>query len=507
MSVGAVLVRTVSLDAARADFHFDGETLAVTDILLAQGDSLARGSYTMNAKTLDFRFLLAGALRPAGISGWFQDWWPRFWENFDFSGGVPRADVDVRGRWRDPLSASVYVGVDAPKPVVRDVSFERVRTSLFIRPDFYDSLELIADRSEGQARGRFTRIHTRDQPGFRWMDFEVKSNLNLHEGARLFGKAGLEIVEPFAFEVPPLLTIKGEMDGPASVSGPHERIDIDVQSTGSFAFFGFPLSDLTCTALVRDDTIELPSIRVGFAQGLTEGHATVSGEAENRQLSLSADLKGAKLGDAIRLLEEFGAQRSGEKPSPQSRFQQRIAPGTLDLHVTATGLYKDPYSYVGSGHAEIRGAEFAQINLLGALSQALRGNSVLGFTSWSLDTATTRFSIEKQRLVFSDVQITGPSAKLEAHGYYAMDQRAMNFSSKFYPFEQGKTLLASAVDLVLTPVSAALELKLSGALDNPKWYFSYGPTGLLRKLAGTSDQAAPPAPAETKAPPMLLRRN
>jgi hypothetical protein len=139
---------------------------------------------------------------------------------------------------------------------------------------------------------------------------------------------------------------------------------------------------------------------------------------------------------------------------------------------------------VGGGTADLRGAELAQINLLGSLSAALRGNSMLGFTSWDLDTVHTHFDMLEGRIDFPDLVATGASAKLDAHGSYFLGPKTINFHAKFYPFDRGKNLLANAVDLVLTPLSAALQLKLTGDLADPKWFFEYGPTNLFRKLSG-----------------------
>jgi hypothetical protein len=505
LDAGHVDVRNVILDAARARLKYEGGRVEVSDIVLAQGESIARGSYTMDAKTLDFRFLLKGSLRPIGIAGWFGKWWPNFWSNFNFEAAVPKADVDIQGRWREPHVVNVFVSVDAAQPTVRTVEFDRVRTTLFVRPQFYDALEVIGDRPEGQARGWFTRTGD-DSPGLGRIDFGFRTSVDLHDGARIFAPVGPEIVSPFRFSKTPRLSLNGWIE--SRQGRPRgEDVDIEVQSTGDFWFFEFPLADLNCTAKLTDGDISVQNLRLNFAGGDATGQARVAGKAPDRRLSFDGKLNGATLGDAIRILEEFGAKRRGQPPSPESRFQQRVAPGKLDLQATAEGLYQDPYSYVGTGNAELRGAELAEINLLGALSQALRGNSVLGFTSWSLDTAKANFTIERNQLDFSDLVITGPSAKLDAKGVYALDTKTMNFNAKFYPFDRGKTFLANAVDLMLTPVSAALELKLAGTLDKPKWYFAYGPTSLLRKLTG-SEQPKPEEDAAKKPePPLMLRRS
>lgn len=511
LSVDKVVARDVPLDHVEADLLYEGQSVQVSNIVLLQGENLARGSYSMDTATLDYRFLLEGKLRPVGIAGWFHEWWPHFWGNFDFTVAPPQADVDVQGRWRAPHLSTVYVFADCNSPIIRGVPFDRVRTTLFIRPDFYDGIELSVTRGAGKARGRFTRSVDLDKHGFRWMDFEVDSDLELQESARLFGQSGVEIVEPFIFEKPPRLKLKGHLEGEASPAGEHENVDIEVASSGEFHFFDFPLSDLSCHATVQDHNIDVTGLKVRFAGGDAQGSAHVTGRGDSRRLSFDAALQSANIGDAIRILEEYSAKRRGEKPASASKFQQRIASGKLDLRASAQGLYKSAYSFTGSGTAELRGAELASINLFGSLSEAFRDSAVLGFTSWRLDSAKTTFTIEREKLVFPDLRMTGPTARLDAHGAYWLDAKSIAFNAKFYPFDQGKTLLANAIGLVLTPVSAALELKLAGSLDQPKWFFAYGPTNFIRKLTGTSDgpppeEAEKPAAEHTQSPPTLLRR-
>jgi len=512
VSTGPAVAGSVPITAFQGDFTYGHDELNVTDIRLQQGENLARGSYWMNIKDNDFSFLLTGRLRPIGISGWFDDWWPNFWGNFDFAASIPVADVAVVGQWGKPYLTTVFVHADVARTGVRSIPFDTVRTTMFIRPNFYDALELKVTQGDRSAQGTFTRAVdlSRDEDALRSMDFDVTSNLDLTETAKIFGQEGIETVQPFTFANPPSLELLGHVDGPASARGSHRLVHIGLKSSGAFSLFEFPLENLSFHGIVRDHDIDLNDVQVSFAGGQALGRAYLSGPEAERRLSFDCAIEGANIGDTIDTLEQFFAKQRGEPPSPNSKFQQQISDGRLNLQLAAQGLYSDPLSFNGHGSFELGGAQLARINLLGLLSQLLSKSPLFSFTALQLNNARSSFSLDHQRVDFPDFKITGNSAAIEAKGSFMLDKKLMDFSAKVYPFEQGKTLLASAAGFVLVPFSNALELKLSGTLDQPNWRFAYGPTNILYNITGTKppepDPNQPEPDKTRKLPPIYLQR-
>jgi len=512
LSSGPLVGGSVPIDDIQGDISYSNNELAATDIFLHQGENRARGSYWMNTKTLDYRFLLTGQLRPPDIGGWFSGWWGRFWNHFDFAVSVPVADVTVGGRWGLPHTTTLFVGVDVTRPAIQGVMFDHVRTAMFIRPEFYDAVEIKVTKENRSAQGSFTRSVdlTRDEDALRAMDFDLTSNLDLAETAKMFGDVGSETVEPFTFANPPSLQLTGHIDGPASTKGSHRSIQIALNSAGAFALYDFPLSDLSFHGRIRDTDIDLNDVQVSFARGQAQGRAYLSGPESERRLSFDCAIKDANIGESINTLEQFFAKQRGEAPSPNSKFQRQLADGSLSLQLAAQGLYRDPLSYRGQGGFELSGDQLARINLFGALSQLLSKSSLFSFTALQLKAARASFSLDRQQLDFPDLKITGTTAAIETKGSFLLDRKIMDFSAKVYPFEQGKTLLANAVGFVLVPLSNALELRLSGTLDQPNWRFAYGPTSFIYSITGTKPSEAPPIPSAKdtprKLPPIYLRR-
>lgn len=506
---GPVGVEDVELDGAAGELFLRGTELNVENIRLLAGDSEARGSYSMDTQSREFRFLLHGRLRPPAIAGWFGPWWNSFWEHFDFSAGEPpRANVEVAGRWGRPFDTRVFVYAAANNAAINNVPLDYVRTRLFVRPGFFDGLEVVARKGEGVAQGTFTRSQDVRQHALNYQTFDVVGDVDPHEAARIFDPIGSKIVAPFVFERPPSLTIQGRITGAASPEGAGYEARVKINSPAPLRFFEFPLSHLTATAVVNNDEITVDPLRVGFAGGIAQGRARLTGEGEQRRLGFDAALDNASLGEAIYRLEEFGARRRGEAPPERSRLQEKLASGRLGVRLSGDGNADDPYSFIGSGSGEVVGAELAEIKLLGGLSDALRAVR-LNFASLRLTDAQANFKLLRNQLDFPEFKISGPTAVLDLTGRYRLDLHMMDFNAKLSPYELSRNPLANAVDFVLTPFSNILELKLTGSLDQPQWRFTYGLSSFFRSLSGKHDefeQETSTDPARNQPPPLLRRR-
>jgi hypothetical protein len=500
---GPVIARSVALEAASARFAWAGSRLRVSDVVLKTPGSRAQGSYEMDTKTQAFRFLLAGTLQPGDINGWFRDWWPRFWTNFDFADSVPRAGVEVAGFWGKPLATAVFVAVEGEDAGLRGVALDQVSARLFIRPGFVDVLDFNARIGEHWARGRFVRIAESGTGLLRELEFAVTSDLAVAEAAQLAGPAIVRAVAPFVFEHPPQIRAVGRIEGPASPVGEHQRITLSGESQGAAAFYGFPVRNLRFTARVDDDDVHVDDIAAVFAGGDLRGQATLQALSGEQRLGFDAVLTAAELGRSIQTVEDYSSARAGRAPSPQSRFQQKIAAGRLDLALSAEGTARDIFSFNGTGNAQISGAELGEINMLGILSALLR-RTLLNFSTLQLDAARANFTLEGRKLAFSEVKITGPQAALDAQGDYFLDTKAVAFTSKIYPFQESRGIIGSAVGAVLAPFSQVLEVELTGQLAKPDWAFVLGPTNLLRSILGIepdSRESVPPPSSEPTPPP------
>lgn len=495
-------VRGVTLDTARGRIEFDGERLFAPNAFATIGRNFARGSYEQHVSTREFRFLLDGELRPMDISGWFREWWPNFFRQFEFPIAPPVASVDVRGIWREGPRTSVFVAADARGPAIRGASFDRVRTKLFVRPGFFDGLALDGTQGSGAVRGTFTFINEPGAAGWRSFEVAAESTLPLDTARAIGGPFAVKLLAPYALAAPAEVRVRGKFEGPGSPRGRHQQARIEAQTVGAFRFFHFPLEDVAFTALLDDNDLTLEKFTSRFAGGTATGHARIDGIGGKRQLTFDANIKDAALGRVAAALEEFFARRESRTETPPGKFVQEKANVKLDLAATGVGDYANPFSFQGSGHTVLQGAEIGEVPLLGALSE------LFTFTALKFTSARSTFRIEGPRLVFPEVEIRGSGSAIDAHGVYALDRRLLDFKAKVFPFQDSSNVLKTVVGAVLSPFANALEVKLTGNLQKPQWSFVLGPTNFLRSLAVDPEREPtpkPPAPNATPANPPAVQ--
>jgi hypothetical protein len=321
--------------------------------------------------------------------------------------------------------------------------------------------------------------------------FDLTTDLDPARLTPLLGPAGADLIEPYHFTEPPRLTLSGRLEDETTAGWVHTTADLGVVATGDFAFYGFPLRDLTAHVQVRDAAVELPALAFGFAGGQVAGKAREwTDPAHGPRLAFTANLTGANLGGAIQTLENFSAAQPGPPAPAASKFQQRLATGTLNLELTAEGAPSRPLRLQGQGHASITGADLGQIQLFGLLSDMLN-HTLLNFSSLSLDTMQADFTLDGEKIAFPDkLSLSGPRANLDATGEYHLDSKQLDFMVKIQPFQGNRSLFGDALNLVINPIETVLKVKLQGTLEQPDWVFVLGPTSLLRKLTGALDSSA-----------------
>lgn len=502
-AAGRAVAGRVPFDRAAAVLDYDpaGKSLRADDLLLVQGDSLAAGSYAMDTETLAYRFLLAGPFRPASINNWFSGWWTGFWGNFAFGLHPPGADVDIQGVWRESERTTVFVRADSDRMRLRELDLDSLHTRLVVSAGAFDILGFQGAAGPFAAAGRFARVLGPDREGWSYMSFDVRSDFPVEALPKLFPDEAPALVSAFAFTTAPRLHLRGEAHGPASDRAGSQRYDLDLAATAPLRYGGFPLDHLSLRLERRDADLHLRDIRAGFASGVALGDAKLSGPDDQRWLAFDLALGDADLDLVQSRWLEFRERRDTEGVPPAAapaKVPDAKAPiptephtpppppakamgGRLSMRLVATGPLDDPLGFSGRGEAKITGADLARIRLMGPFSSLLSELGV-GFATVKLTEADARLSLDRRRVVFEELRLTGPSALVESKGVYLLPAGELDFKAKMRPFEQREGILGTAAGFVLSPLTHALEVELSGTIDEPTWSFSYGPTKLFRRI-------------------------
>ena len=488
----------VIMEEGRATVELAGHLVHAPEAYARIGENFARGSFDQDLQTRDYRFLLQGRLRPLAISEWFREWWPDFFKQLEFPAAPPEASVDVTGRWTDGDRSHVFVFAEAPRAVVRGAAFDYLRTRLFIRPAFFDGLEIFARHGDATAGGTFTYATNPDTHAWRTLDLDLASTLDLKVATQLLGDVGAKLLAPFTLSAPPALKLRGRLDGPDAPQGEHQRLAIEAVTTGPFRLYDFPLENVSFAATLNDDDLTLERTEARFAGGTASGRAKIWGAGAQRRIGFDYQLNDASLGLAVAALQEYSARKNGRPPEPPGKFVREKAGVTLGLAVSAEGRYDDPYSYRGEGNATLKGAELGEVALLGALSELFK------FTALRFTSAQGNFKVAGPKLVFSELTLRGANSAIDGHGTFSLDQHELDFKAKIFPFHESGGLIKSVVGAVLSPLSNVFEVKLTGNLEKPDWAFVIGPTNLFRSLAPGSPEApaaeAKPEPKPATAP-------
>lgn len=478
LSSGRAVAGKVPFDRALgfARYSFADSKLSAQDLVLTQGDSRASGSYEMDARTLAFRFLLSGTLRPMGIEGWFSGWWDRLWYDFQFGALPPAAEVDIQGVWKKPRETRLFIGASSGPMRVRALDLDTLQTRLWIEHGLVDVFSFHAQTGVHLAHGSFARLVENNADDWTRLRFNLASTYPIDALPKIFPREGPELVAPFKLTAAPSLRLRGETRGPgAPTSSTPSFFRLELDTNQPLSYRDFPLEHLSVVAHSDTETLRLDDLDAGFGGGRLAGNIVLSGPETDRWVAFDLNLQNAGLDATQAAWRVFQKSRGEATPPPKPLG------GTLDATLIATGPLEDPLAYSGSGTGRITGANLAAIRLFGPFSSML-SQAGLGIGTVRLHSADARFHLAGRSLEFQALDISGDSAQVHALGSYDLPSETIDFTAKLRPFQKQGGLLSGTADLMLAPLSTVLSVHLTGTLDKPSWRFTYGPRQWLRRI-------------------------
>jgi AsmA-like C-terminal region len=485
----------VPFEEARGDVYYDGARLRVTDAFGLSGDDFVRGSYEQDFRTQDFRYLLTGRLRPLNISAWFLgEWWKNIFGNFAFPVQPPDANLEVRGRYSKVRKFAVFGYATVPGPVVKGVTFNTLRTIIFVDEAAADDLEIAVTNGEGSAKGSF-KLSTDPADGtWSGLDIDAISAIDPAPLGKLLPHEGEAAIAAFSFGHPPSATIHGHFDGPASAGPGRKQLHTVVRSDTPLHIHGVAFDRAAFTLDLADDDIHVSNVEAGFAGGTVAATADVTGP--ERRLAFKASLTGGSLGLAAEAAAGYVVTAKGSGSTAMDMFAQDKSGVRLDLNVSAAGLLDQLNSFGGEGNFQIQGSKLGELELLGGLSKILK------FPELRFTQARATFKIKDSGLDFQELSVLGANSQIRGKGTYSIDRRTLDFSVNIYPFMESRSPL-QIFNALSAPLSALFRVRLSGSIDKPTWRLAYSPLNLFRvdeSKASAADKTTQPTPLSNPPP-------
>ncbi len=488
-----LIARHVALDRARVRGHLSRDALHVDHLEFSRGDESSVGAYDSDFHDRDYRFRLRGSVRPLSIASWFGPWWGRFWHGYDFRGAAPDFDIDAHGNWLRPEPVLVTGSGRAEDVVIRGVPCDAVRTHLFIRPNYFDLFDATIMRPEGRVDGSVKLRFLRGDSTPVWEDFAFSSNADLVALAHIFGPGGDALLAPYRYTVPPEVSLVG------TVAREDDTYDVQLQlalNTGDeFRYLDFPLSWLTTRAIIHNRHVALPEIYAGYAHGVLTGSATVN----DGQLDFDAKLANADFDLATKIYSEYVDRNfptPPEKVEPGSIVREDYG-GKLTLTLAANGPITDLKAFDGTGDVELSDAKLYQLRVIGIFSDLFgSGLGTFGFTN-----AKGAFEVMHDKIHFPSLRVTGRTARLDANGYYSLQDRSIDFRVRMEALRESSGFLTKILGVVINPLTNLLfEAHLTGTLRNPKRNVDFlAPHVTVQPEPPRAPPPVPPANAGTSA--------
>lgn len=492
---GPITARGVALDRARVHGFAVPERLTIDHLEIARGDQGGVGTYTDLLRTREHRLLLRGSMRPHLISPWFSGWWERFWGDFTFDGPPPEFDIDVSGNWNIQGSDVVRGRGSAAHGTMRGIGYESLSTRFFVRMDYYDLYDATLVRPEGRVAGEVQLLFRPPQRDAARTSFSFESTADLVELAGVFGPGGDALLEPYRYTVPPRTRVSGVV---TNDQGSFDTVlDVRIESPAEFRYYDFPVSSISTDVRIHNSHVEIPRLIAGYAGGTLRARAV----ADNGILDVHASLDSASYDDATHIFNDFLDRRSPpttEERDPAGLTAQRPG-GRLSLGVDARGPITTFDAYEGSGSLRISEANLGSIRIFGLLSD-LMGSISPKLGSLRFHEANSTFHVQRDRVAFPDLRITGRTAALETEGTYYINSKNLDFRARLYPLGESGNAITQLFDFVLGPVSYLLEMRLTGTLRKPNWALSrlpFAPKPVIDEGTPSTPQVTPSAGSGT----------
>lgn len=419
-----------------------------------------------------YRFTMAGRFRPQDINPWWRDWWKNTFEYLEIKGELPWLDMAIRNTFTQKKQLTLFGFAEAENVGLKGMHFDKASVKMFIRPNYIDALELQLERPEGVASGQFQR--QLELGKLKNVILDINTSLDLEASMSLFGKAGLQIIEPYTWSGNPNLQITGEFNFEHNSNW--QDLHFDIKTDQPMTVYDFPLDSLQVSGQYNRGDVLLEDIEFGFAGGIGAGDMSFLKQEDQSYFLFDLDIEDAELEETLSRIGRLKVVKSDDEvPSKNPKKESEPLRGKLKVHTS--GISPAGYGLdrvMAKGNIEVTEGNLAQIPLFGPLS------SLMPLTTLRLNSANAFFAWDNGKMTFPNLVMTGNSARLEGVGDFYTGSSNLDFQVRvFLLLETDIPLISNIIMPLFDPFSQMAAVNLKGSLTKPEWRFAMSPFNLF----------------------------
>lgn len=474
LMLGQASYGDIALTQARATGTITPEGIHADFPYAATADYTVTGSYWQNFQSNRYRIRTDGRLRPTDLNTLInEDWWNELWAGFEFQAQPPRGDMDLHGAYGGGRAAKwMFLYTEADTLAYEGIPLEQLRTKLYLLPKTLTLFDLEAISPDGNLLATLHFQQPLDRDGREFITLDATSTLQLESVSKLIGESMQKPLAMFSSDYGPKLSAVAKYYDTASPRDGDLYLDLTAHFDEAVLVKGFYLDELQFRAINEPSKLTLPRINARLGDGTGVGQAVITTSASEQRLSGQAKLENV---EHHRLV---AAMAGKAETDPDAGDADSVDAGLIDLEAEFAGKLGDLRDFSGKGKIVLREAEIAKLRIFGGLTRTLEGIGV-NFGSLAIDGGSSSLILERGYLLLPDINLTGPTARVEANGYMAIPTEALRFNASVWIFGEVTKPVISQVLNTVGALSGAIAIQLEGTLDAPKWNASLKPSGIF----------------------------
>ncbi len=501
----SILAKGVNFEYGRTWGRWDGtQQRIVLDQFVGQ-----RSGYTLSGsldKTLGYgpyRYRIFGQGIPTDLNPMFRSWWSAAWEDFDFREHPVQVDLDIWGLESDPGQRFVHGMLGFEHLDYKGLDIERGQVRLNSVARYLQLLDLVVKTPDGVASGDVSIVYDPLDSNMLSEHLDLYTNLPLHRVAPLVGDDLQPLVENTRPDTVADVWLHGVLVKEAFPEYRHlDSLKLRVQVRRPTWFYGFEIDGADAFVHKQQDRVEIHPVDLRFAGG--RGNAFFVGYEEGglRQVDFAVDLRDFDFRSALSKVEGLQEEAELEQNGSEKIAAQGIAAvngepaesSQSSVGATMIGNVPEGRSFMnvrlaGSspadsldglqawGEFDLNDPLIHRVHLFGGISKAF-SNAELSVGSFSLKEASSPLRVEGKRIIFEDLELTGPSSRVRSKGVVDLEDGSLDFRLKAYPLGEVKFPVVAGLALILRPFAHMFEMQLTGTLKEPEWKLVIDPSGL-----------------------------